>query len=129
MKVITIKQPWATLIVEGYKRFEFRSWKTNYRGDILIHAGKGIDKEAMIRLKKYLPEEIPLGKIIGKATLTDCIPMSKEFADMLSKENDDIYTTHSFSRNYGFKLENVQKLDNPIEIKGQLGLWNYEKKI
>ena len=28
MKVITIKQPWATLIVEGYKRFEFRSWKT-----------------------------------------------------------------------------------------------------
>ena len=96
MKVITIKQPWATLIVEGYKRFEFRSWKTNYRGDILIHAGKGIDKEAMERLKKYLPNEIPLGKIIGKATLTDCVPMSKDFADMLSKENNDIYTTHSF---------------------------------
>ena len=124
MKVITIKQPWATLIVEGYKRFEFRSWKTNYRGDILIHAGKGIDKEAMERLKKYLPDEIPIGKIIGKATLTDCVPMSKDFADMLSKENNDIYTTHSFSRNYGFKLENVEKLDNPIEIRGQLGLWN-----
>lgn len=125
MKVITIKQPWATLIVEGYKRFEFRSWKTNYRGDILIHAGKGIDKEAMERLKKYLPDEIPIGKIIGKATLTDCVPMSKDFADMLSKENNDIYTTHSFSRNYGFKLKNVEKLDNPIEIRGQLGLWNY----
>ena len=125
MKVITIKQPWATLIVEGYKRFEFRSWKTNYRGDILIHAGKGIDKEAMERPKKYLPDEIPIGKIIGKATLTDCVPMSKDFADMLSKENNDIYTTHSFSRNYGFKLENVEKLDNPIEIRGQLGLWNY----
>ena len=125
MKVITIKQPWATLIVEGYKRFEFRSWKTNYRGDILIHAGKGIDKEAMERLKKYLPDEIPIGKIIGKATLTDCVPMSKDFADMLSKENNDIYTTNSFSRNYGFKLENVEKLDNPIEIRGQLGLWNY----
>ena len=65
MKVLTIRQPWATLIVEGYKRFEFRSWKTNYRGDILIHAGKGIDKEAMERLKKYLPNDIPLGKIIG----------------------------------------------------------------
>ena len=125
MKVISIKQPWPTLIVEGYKRFEFRSWKTNYRGDILIHAGKGIDKEAMERLKKYLPDEIPIGKIIGKATLTDCVPMSKDFADMLSKENNDIYTTHSFSRNYGFKLENVEKLDNPIEIRGQLGLWNY----
>ena len=30
MKVLTIRQPWATLIIEGYKRFEFRSWKTNW---------------------------------------------------------------------------------------------------
>lgn len=43
MKVLTIKQPWATLIMQGYKRFEFRSWQTKYRGDLLIHAGKGID--------------------------------------------------------------------------------------
>ena len=51
MKVLTIKQPWATLIMQGDKRFEFRSWQTKYRGDLLIHAGKGIDKEAMKRLK------------------------------------------------------------------------------
>ena len=38
MKVITIKQPWATLIAEGIKKYEFRSWKTNYRGEIYIHA-------------------------------------------------------------------------------------------
>ena len=44
MKVITIKQPWASLIAYGYKRYEFRSWKTNYRGPIYIHAGKGTDK-------------------------------------------------------------------------------------
>ena len=47
MKVLTLKQPWATLVAEGIKRYEFRSWKTNYRGKILIHAGIGIDKEAM----------------------------------------------------------------------------------
>ena len=34
MKVLTIKQPWATLIIQGNNRFEFRSWKTKYRGDI-----------------------------------------------------------------------------------------------
>lgn len=56
MKVLTIKQPWATLIMQGDKRFEFRSWQTKYRGDLLIHAGKGIDKEAMKRLAKYLPD-------------------------------------------------------------------------
>ena len=73
MKVLTIKQPWATLIMQGYKRFEFRSWQTKYRGDLLIHAGKGIDKEAIKRLEKYLPKELLTGKILGKVTLVDCI--------------------------------------------------------
>ena len=44
MKALTIKQPWATLIMQGNKRFEFRGWKTKYREDLLIHAGKSIDK-------------------------------------------------------------------------------------
>ncbi len=126
MKAITIRQPWATLIMQGVKKYEFRSWKTNFRGEVLIHAGKGIDKEAVERLKKYLPEELPLGKILGKVEITDCIPMSEEFADMLSKENSDIYTSHSFSNNYGFKIENVENFDNLIEAKGQLGFWNIE---
>lgn len=126
MKVLTIKQPWATLIMQGDKRFEFRSWNTKYRGEFLIHAGKGVDKEAMIRLKKYLPDEIPFGKILGKATITDCIAMNENLAQELAKENNDIYTTHSFSRNYAFKLENVEKFKNPIEAKGQLGFWNYD---
>ena len=126
MKALTIKQPWATLIMQGDKRFEFRSWKTNFRGDVLIHAGKGLDKEAVIRLKKYLPDELPMGKILGKVTITDCVPMSDEFAKMLSKENSDIYTSHSFSNNYGFKIENVEVFDTPIDAKGQLGFWNIE---
>ena len=130
MKVLTIKQPWATLIMQGVKRYEFRSWNTKLRGEFLIHAGKGVDKEAVERLKKYLPEdELPLGKILGKATLTDCIAMNGNFAKELSQENNDIYTTHSFSRNYAFKLENIEELDKPIEAKGQLGFWNYELKI
>lgn len=47
MKAITIKQLFASLIVAGLKEYEFRAWKTRYRGEILIHAGKSIDKEAM----------------------------------------------------------------------------------
>ena len=31
MKVITLKEPWASLVVNGYKTYEFRSWKTSYR--------------------------------------------------------------------------------------------------
>ena len=126
MKVLTIKQPWATLIMQGDKRFEFRSWQTKYRGNLLIHAGKGIDKEAMKRLAKYLPDEIPLGKILGKVTLVDCVKMCPEFKDMLLKENSDIYTKSSFQENYGWQVENVKVFTEPREAKGQLSLWAYE---
>lgn len=125
VKVLTIKQPWATLIMQGYKRFEFRSWQTKYRGDLLIHAGKEIDKEAIKRLEKYLPEELPTGKILGKVTLVDCIKMSPEFKEELLKENRDIYTKSSFQENYGWQMDNVQVFKEPIEAKGHLSLWEY----
>ena len=128
MKVLTIKQPWATLIMQGNKRFEFRSWQTKYRGDILIHAGKGVDKKAMERLSKYLPKELPAGKILGKVTIVDCIKMSPEFKKKLLEENKDIYTDSSFEENYGWQLENVQAFDKQIEAKGKLSLWEYNIK-
>ena len=46
--------------MQGNKRFEFRNWQTKYRGELLIHAGKSIDKEAIKRLEKYLPKKLPL---------------------------------------------------------------------
>lgn len=125
MKVLTIRQPWATLIMQQDKRFEFRSWKTRYRGDILIHAGKGIDKEAMKRLAKYIPKDMPTGKILGKATLVDCIQMSSEFKKKLLEENKDIYTDSSFKENYGWQFENIEVFEKPIETKGKLSLWEY----
>ena len=128
MKVLTIKQPWATLIMQGDKRFEFRSWQTKYRGDLLIHARKGIDKEAIKRLSKYISEDLLAGKILGKVTLVDCVKMSPEFKAMLLKENKDIYKDSSFKENYGWQLENVEVFDEPIEAKGKLSLWEYDLK-
>ena len=125
MKALTIKQPWATLIMQGDKRFEFRSWQTKYRGDLLIHAGKGIDKEAMKRLEKYLPEELPYGKILGKVKLVDCIKMSPELKELLLKENSDIYTKSSFQENYGWQVSYVEVFENPIDAKGHFSLWEY----
>ncbi len=126
MKVLTIKQPWATLIIQQDKRFEFRSWQTKHRGELLIHAGKGIDKEAMKRLAKYIPDDIPRGKILGKVTLMDCIKMSPEFKQKLLEENKDIYTESSFKENYGWQLENVEVFEEQIEAKGKLSLWEYD---
>lgn len=126
MKVLTIKQPWATLIMEGYKRFEFRSWQTKYRGDLLIHAGEGVDREAVSRLKKYMPEELPKGKILGRVKLIDCIKCDENFKNKCLQENKDVYAKSRFKENYAWQLEIEEVYKEPIEAKGQLGLWNYE---
>lgn len=129
MKVITIKQPWATLIAEGYKEYEFRTWKTKYRGDILIHAGKGIDKEAVERFK-YLNLEYPLGQIIAKAVITNCIKVDDELRRKLKEKDPIVYRgvvskTSKDWDGYGFKIENVEKIE-PIKINGKLSLWDYD---
>lgn len=36
MKALSVRNPWAQRILEGKKTFEYRTWKTNYRGDLLI---------------------------------------------------------------------------------------------
>lgn len=132
MKVITIKQPFASLIAEGIKEYEFRTWKTKYRGEILIHAGKGIDKKAMEKFK-YLNLEYPTGQIIAKATITDCIKVDDNLRDILSKKDPIVYKgvinkTAKDWDGYGFKLENVKKI-TPIPINGKLSLWDYDGEI
>ena len=126
MKVITIKQPFATLIAEGLKEYEFRTWKTKYRGEILIHAGKGVDKEAMKRYE-HLKLEYPQGCIIAKAVITDCIKIEAKEIKMLNKKNPLVYYGIINNPNwngYGFKLENIEKIE-PIYINGKLSLWEY----
>ena len=126
MKAITIKQPFASLIAAGLKEYEFRTWKTNYRGEILIHAGKGIDKDAMKKFE-FLNLDYPTGCIIAKAKLMDCVPVTEAVKEELRKKNFLVYsgTTESADWNgYGFKLENVEAME-PIFVNGMLGLWEY----
>lgn len=126
MKCITIKQPFASLIAEGLKEYEFRTWRTNYRGKILIHAGKTIDKKAMEKFERY-NLKYPTGCIIAKADLTDCIKVDDEFKKVLKEENELVYSgvlNDKDCTEFGFKLENVEKIKN-IEVNGKLSLWEY----
>ena len=125
MKVLTIREPWASLIIEGYKEYEFRSWKTNYRGKILIHAGLNIEKNNLVKFKDY-DINIQKGKIIGEAMLTDCIKVTEDFQKELLKKDKIVYGQSNHAIDYAWKLENVIKYEEPISVKGKLGLWNYE---
>lgn len=127
MKTLTIKQPYATLIAEGIKEYEFRTWKTNYRGEFLIHAGKGKNNEY---LKKFahLNLDYPSGYIIAKVNLEDCIKVDDDFRNILKDKNPVLYSHVINDKNwdgYAFKLTNVEKIDN-IPAQGKLSFWNFE---
>ena len=110
MKVLTIKQPWAILIIEGYKKYEFRSWKTKYRGKILIHAGLSLEKDSNERFSEYnLNHEY--GCIIGEAEITDCILVDEKFNDELRQSNPLVYARSNHVSTYAWKLENIKKYD------------------
>ena len=122
MKVITLKQPWATLVAEGLKEYEFRSWKYNYRGEILIHAGKGLDKDS---LKKFesLNLNYPHSKIIAKVRIVDCIKLDNEINKKIIKENELVYGD-KIRTGYAWKLELIEKINDDRIISGKQGIWN-----
>lgn len=129
MKVLSIQEPYATLIKDGYKKIETRSWKTNYRGKILIHASLGktfqktITNTEVISLLKE--RSLNHGKIICQATLVDCIKMTEEFIKKVQLNNQEyILGIYELGR-YAWILENIIPLERTIEVKGKLGLWEY----
>lgn len=116
MKALSIRQPWAGLIVAGYKDIENRNWPTSYRGSILIHAGKLPDNDCTDGVGYYCEfidwlEEIGMGHvahllggeincsrrggIVGIAEITDCVT-----------ESDSPW----FTGKYGFVLRNARPL-------------------
>ena len=127
MKVLTLKQPWATLVAQGIKKYEFRSWKTNYRGKILIHAGIGIDKEAM---KKFagLNLTFPSKKILAEVEIVDCLFLDDELNKKIISENNIAYGSKK-REGYAWMLDNIKKINYEKEINGKLGLWNYDEGL
>jgi hypothetical protein len=138
MKCISIRQPWAWLIVRpdltGYARaaallagviktIENRTWPTRYRGPVLLHASKGMtraeyeDACAMAFWAGVHAADIPKledlqrGGIVGKATLADCIPSEKRASDW------------HMGGQFGFLLQDIEPLPF-TPLKGALGLFD-----
>lgn len=123
MKVITIKQPWASLITSGIKEYEFRSWKTNYRGKLLIHAGCGVDKE--IANFKELNLEYPKKRIVALVELVDCLKLDDNLNKKIISENNIAYG-NKYREGYAWKIKLIKKINSDKEINGKLGLWNID---
>ena len=132
MKVLTIKEPFATLIKNKVKYIETRSWKTNYRGELYIQAGVAkIKKEVKERKglsELYSDDELNYGNIICKCNLVDCVYMTKEFIEEEKKKNmNNFISGHYEVGRYAWVLDNIEPV-KPIKVKGQLGIWNFNDK-
>lgn len=77
LHALSIKQPWATLLVMGLKTIEVRTWPTRRRGQLLIHAGKVPDQRPeawrWITTPELREAAQLLGGIVGVAELVDCV--------------------------------------------------------
>lgn len=118
MKAISVRQPWAGLIVLGVKDIENRTWFTLHRGPLLIHASKARDEEVIQRAIKALseaghhvtPDDFPLGGIVGQVDVIDCVQE---------------HGSEWFDGPWGWVLENAQRLAfRPL--RGKLGLFTVE---
>ncbi|MDF4205045.1 ASCH domain-containing protein [Pseudomonas protegens] len=91
MKALSIRQPWAWLIIHGGKDIENRSWHTKYRGRFLVHAAKGMTAREWVAASDFCiaqgihdtPFEMPdffglhRGGIIGSLELVDSVDHSE----------------------------------------------------
>ena len=126
MKVLSIKEPFATLIKDKVKIYETRSWKTKYRGEIYIHASLSASKAENIEIaKKYLKSKTNPGYILCRCELEDCILMDKDFINYINNETTEADYGRFEEGRYAWKIKVIEVLQNPIKAKGQLGIWNY----
>jgi len=132
LKVISLIEPWATLIKEKKKYIETRSWNTDYRGELYIHAStKKINtKDPEIKeLLELIPDvEMNYGHIICKCNIVDSKCMDKEFLEDISKNEQEHLCGIYDEGRYAWMLEDIEVLDEPIKARGHLRIWNYEEE-
>ncbi|AQG98669.1 hypothetical protein A9R05_07340 [Burkholderia sp. KK1] len=125
MKALSIRQPWAWLIVNGHKDIENRTWPTKFRGRVLIHASKEMTRAEYEDVEDYLfgecgipadiklpaREELERGGIVGVATIVNCVHPGAESSPW------------HMEGQFGFKIADARPLPF-TECKGALGFFN-----
>lgn len=102
---LSIRQPWCHYILNSGKDVENRDWPTRFRGPVLIHASKTVDKDDR---PEVLDGGMPLGGIVGMAEIVDCV---------------EDWPSEWFFGKFGFVLRNPVALQF-MPTKGRLGFFN-----
>ena len=121
MLAITICQPYTELIMTGEKLVENRTWKPNYSGPLLIHAGKS---EKFLCTYEPLPERMDFGAIVGVCNLDLCI---SDYAIGNLKPTDPLVYLKGHRHVEGpwcWVLKDIRRFPTPINRNGKQKLWD-----
>jgi hypothetical protein len=124
IKALTIRQPWAELILRGRKPYELRSWRTKYRGPLAIHVAAKIDAEEARQLGLN-PDKLISSAFVGFAVLADVRPYTRADARLLKKRRAGLGW---FPGNFSWVLKKPHRI-SPINAKGQLSLFKVPKAV
>jgi hypothetical protein len=139
VKAISLLQPWATLWVLGIKINETRSWKTEHRGKLFVHASLGRDGEEFYNeVRPWLPKaaqsglpadfhELPFGAILGSVNLIDCISINTTLIRCSSAI--EIALGKYVPGRYAWRADAGLELKRPIPCKGALSIWEIPPDI
>ncbi len=130
MKVLSLKEPYATCILALKKKVETRSWGTSYRGELYIHASASsvdLSQKKNRQLLDLLGDfSLHYGMIVCKCRLVDCILMTEEYVQEMKKNHPQEFLCGIYEvGRYAWILDGVEPLPAFLPARGQLGLWNY----
>ena len=123
MKCLSLKQPFAELVVTGRKTIELRRWNTHFRGEFLVHASGNPDREALGEFGIAL-ESLPRGAIVGKATIYGVKVYKGDGDFALDRDRHLASGGYYAASRYGFLLKDAAKFEKPIRMPGKLGFFN-----
>jgi hypothetical protein len=116
MKCLSLKQPYAELLVSGKKTIELRKWNTAFRGKFLIHASKNIDKERLDSLG-IDHNKLISGAIIGSAILYE-VKQYRNKRELELDKNKHLADIKKFGFcRYGFMIKNAHRFRMSIHIR------------
>lgn len=120
MKTISVQQPWATFIAQGWKTIEVRTWKTDYRGPLLIAASKGSALPASMTHIEEEGEMIPMprGVALCVVDLLDIRPLLRADMEAANLEPED------FKHGLWAWLVDKPRAVEQVPIKGRLSLYD-----
>lgn len=126
MKALSLRQPWAELILQGRKTIETRTWRTAHRGVFAIHAAWKVDGE-VAALYGLEPESLVSGALVGTAEIVDVIEFDDESWAALRDQH--LVPESDHQGRAGWRLEKARRLAEPIPMRGLPGLFPLEEAV